>query len=121
PVTRVQIFLSRNKPVTWAGETVVHGEWRPLLGRSHVGEHNAGILMRGIGAVAQPVLQRTVGRLAWGLEDRPIRREQPGVIAAAGALGVDQAELQRRAAVRAMQLQQPDGTALVTEGDEVLA
>ena len=121
PVARIKIFLARDQPIARPDETVVDRERRPLLGRAHIGEDDAVVFVDRIGAVAQPVLQRAVGRLARGLEDRPVGGEQPAMVAAADPLVVDQAKFQRGAAMRAMQLQQADGAALVAEHDEVLA
>jgi len=71
--------------------------------------------------VEQPVLQRAVGGLARGFEDRAVGAEEPAVIAAANARFADQSEFERGAAMRAMQFQQADAAALVAEGDEILA
>jgi superfamily II DNA helicase RecQ len=79
------------------------------------------VLVHRIGAVEQPVLQRAVGRFARRFEDRAVAAEQPAVIAAANAGVADQAEFERGAAMRAMQLQKADLAALVAERDQVLA
>src|ERR1700742_1224246 len=92
PIARIKVFLSRNEPVSRPGKAVIHREWRTLLGRAHIGEHDARVLMGWIGAVAQPVLQRAAGRLAWGLEDFAIGRKQPSMVATTDALSVDQAK-----------------------------
>src|SRR6516165_9878293 len=61
-----------------------------------------------------------MGRFAWRLEDRPVRREQPAMVAASYSLGVDQPVLQRRAAMRTMQLQQTDNAAPVAKHHQFL-
>jgi hypothetical protein len=66
------------------------------------------------------VLQGAVGGLTGGFEDRTVTAEQPAVIAAADACFADEAEFERRAAMRAMQLEEADLTAAVAERDQVL-
>src|SRR5439155_23953852 len=85
-----------------------------------IGKDQPGVIVHGIGAVAEPVLQGAAGRLAGGLEDRAADIEEPAVIAAADALVADQAELERGAAMRAMQFEETDGAGFVAERDEVL-
>src|SRR5439155_9971414 len=72
------------------------------------------------GSVAEAVLQCAVGRFARSLEDRAVDIEEPAVIAAADALVAYQAELERGAAMRAMQFEETDGAGSVAERDEVL-
>src|SRR5439155_13843 len=86
-----------------------------------IGKDQPGVIVHGIGAVAEPVLQGAAGRLAGGLEDRAVDIEEPAVIAAADALVADQAELERGAAMRAMQFEETDGAGFVAERNEVLA
>jgi len=71
--------------------------------------------------VKEPILQGAVGGLAGRLEDRAVTIEQPAVVAAADAPLADQAELERGAAMGAMQFQEADAAAPVAVGDEVLA
>ena len=71
--------------------------------------------------VIQPIFQCAVSRFAGRLKDRPVRREQPAMVAASYPLGVDQPELQRRAAMRTMQFQQTDGAAPVAKHHQFLA
>src|SRR5581483_12087003 len=96
-------------------------EGRLLVRRPHVGEHHSLVLERRVGAVAEAILEGAVRWLARRVEDSPIDVEVPAVIAALDAPLSDDAELQRRPAVAAMELQQPDAPALVTKDDEVLA
>ena len=121
PVARIEIFLARNDPVAWAAEAVIGGECRHFLGRAHVAEHDAVRLAHRIGAVTQLVLDRAGGGLAGRFQDRAVHVEQPAVVAAADALGADQAELQRGAAVGAMPFKEADGAGAVAEGDQFLA
>ena len=51
-------------------------------------------LMNRIGTVTEPVLESALHWLAWGLENGPVHREPPSVVAAAYALGIDRRELQ---------------------------
>jgi len=51
------------------------------------------VLLRWVGAVAEPVLQSARRRLAWGLEDGPIYVEEPAVVAAPDPSFGDQAKL----------------------------
>ncbi len=68
----------------------------------------------------QPVFQGAVRRFAGRLEDGPVHRELPAMVAASYSLGVDQPELQGRAAMRTMQLQQTDGAAQVAKHHQFL-
>ena len=79
PVARIEIFLARDEPVARPDEAIVHRERRLLVGRTQIGEDDAVMLAGRIGAVAQPVLQRAVRRLARGFEDRrrPRANSQP--------------------------------------------
>jgi hypothetical protein len=100
---------------------VEHREIRLLVGRTHIREHQSLVLTNRIGAMEKAVLQCAVGRLSRGFEDRAVNVEQPAVIAAADPLFSDQAEFQRGAPMRAVQLQQANRPAAVAKGDEVLA
>jgi hypothetical protein len=122
PVARIEILSPRHQPHAGSRQqTIVGGERRHLLRRPHVGEHDAVRLVRRVRAVAQPVLQRAVGRLAGRLQDGAVHVEQPAVIAAANTAFADQPEFERGAAMRAVQLQQADGAALVAEHHQLLA
>src|SRR5580704_8039422 len=77
--------------------------------------------MGGIGAVVQPVFQGAVRRLAWRLEDGPVHRELPAMVAASYTFGVDQPELQGRATMRTMQFHKTGGAAQVTKHHQFLA
>src|SRR5580658_1760269 len=92
-----------------------------LIRRPHIRKDQARIFAHWIGAMKQPVLQRAIGRLARGLEDRAVDVEQPAMIAAAYALVADQTEFERRAAVWAVQFEQTDRAALVAKRNQILA
>src|SRR5689334_1864923 len=62
-----------------------------------------------------------MSRFAGRLEDRPVRSEQPAMVTASYPVGVDQPILQRRAAMRTMQLQQTDSAAPVAKRHQFLA
>jgi hypothetical protein len=62
-----------------------------------------------------------MSRLAGRLEDGPVRREQPAVVAASYSPGVDQPVLERRATMRTMQFQQTDSAALFAKHHQFLA
>jgi hypothetical protein len=74
-----------------------------------------------IGPVIQPVFQGAVGWFARRLEDCPVRPEQPAMVAASYARGVDQPVLQRRAAMWTMQLQETHSAAPVAKHYQLLA
>ena len=121
PVARVEVFLPRHEAIARPDKAVVHGKRRLPVGRPHIGKDDAAVFMGGIGPVIQPVFQGAVSRLARRLEDGPVRRELPPMVAASYPFGVDQPELQRRASMRTMQLQQPYGAAQVSEHHQFLA
>ena len=96
-------------------------ERRDVPGRSHVGEDEAGELARRVRPLRDGVSDGALGRLAGGLEDHPVDVEQPAVVAAAEPPLRDDAELQRRAAVTAVPVQDPDPAFQVAKHHEVLA
>jgi hypothetical protein len=52
------------------------------------------VVLYGIGAVVEAILQRAVWRLSRRLEDLPVDVKEPAVIAAPKPFGGDQAKLQ---------------------------
>jgi len=88
PVAGVEIFLARHETIAWPDEGVVHRERRLPVGRTRIGKDDAAVFMGGVGPVVQPVFQGTVCRLAWRLEDGPVHRELPAMVAASYSLGV---------------------------------
>ena len=66
-------------------------------------------------------LERAVGGLAGHVQDLAVHVVVPGVVAAAYAPLLDLPELQRRAPVRAVELQEPYLSRAVLEDHQVLA
>ena len=87
-------------------ERVIERKRRPAIRRTHVGEDEAGELMRRVRALAEPVPERARRWLARRLEDPAVHVEHPSVITAADAALADQAELERGPPVRAVSLEQ---------------
>jgi hypothetical protein len=116
-----EYFGPRHEPIARPQEAVVHWKRWLEVGWTQIGKDDAAVLMGRIGPVIQPVFQRAVSRFAGRLEDCPVRREQPAMVAASYARGVDQPVLQRRAAMRTMQLQETDGAAPVAKHHQFLA
>src|SRR5207302_9067007 len=110
-----------NEPISRPAEAVVYRERRLPVGWPQIGKDDAVVLVGRISPVIEPILEGALRRLAGCLEDRPVRREQPSVIAAAYPFGVDQPELQRRAPMRAVQFEQTHRTALIAEDYEILS
>jgi len=67
------------------------------------------------------VLDLAGGGLARGFQDGAVGVEQPAMVAAAYAVLLDDAELERGVAVAAQQVQQPIGAGPVAEQHQVLA
>src|SRR5262249_18669212 len=68
PVARIEILLAGDEPVARSVEAIVTGEGWLLVRWSHVGKHDALILVGRVGAVTEPVFQRALYWLAWGLQ-----------------------------------------------------
>ena len=102
-------------------EGIQVGERGLFLGRAQVGEDQSLDLLHRIGALADLVTDRAVGRLAGCLQDGAVHIVMPAVIAAAQPPLLDLAELERRPAVRAVAVQEPDPAAPVPEYHQVLA
>ena len=110
-----------DQPVVGHGEAVIGREFRSLFRRSHIGEDQPAVLLHRVGAVIEPVLERAGRRLAGRLEDPPVGREQPAMIAAAEAPGLDDAVFERGAAMAAMQVEKPPFAAAAAEQHQILA
>ena len=110
-----------HQPVVRHGQRVVGREFGPLVRRAHIGEDQPVMLLDRVGAVIEPVLERARRRLARRLQNPPVGREQPAVIAAAQALGLDDAVFERGAAVAAVKIEQPPIPAARPKQHEVLA
>jgi hypothetical protein len=79
------------------------------------------MFMHRVGAVAQPILQGTVGRLTRRFENPAVHVEQPAMTVAVNPFLDDQPVLQRGVAVWTIRLQQADSAALLPESNKVLA
>ena len=110
-----------HQPVARHGEGIQRGEAGPLVRRSHIGEDQPVMLLDRVGAVIEPVLERARRRLARRLQNPAVGREQPAVIAAAQAPGLDDAVFERGPAMAAMQVEQPPFAAARPEQHQILA
>ena len=102
-------------------EGVEHGEFGPQLGRTEVGEDEAGELPDGIGAVAELARDGARRRLAGRFQDGAVHVEQPAMVAAPDAALGDDPVLQRRPAVAAMLVQQAEPPGEIPEQHQLLA
>ena len=89
--------------------------------RSHVREDETGELAGRVRPLGDGVPDGALGRLTGSLEDHPVHVEQPAVVAAANPALRHDAELQRRAAMAAVPVQDPDPAIAIAKHDEVLA
>ena len=110
-----------HQPVVRHGQRVVRREVRAFVGRSHIGEHQTVVLLDRVGAVIEPVLERARRGFARRLQNPAVGREQPTVIAAAKAAGLDDAVFERGAAMAAMEVEQPPFAGATPEQHQVLA
>src|SRR3954463_1334454 len=101
-IAGIEVFVAGVYPIARPDQAVIGRERRFQLGRSEIGEHQPMRLVRRIGAVTQPILERAVRALGRGFKDRSVDVEQPSVVAAADASIADQTEFERGAAVRTM-------------------
>src|SRR6185369_14557432 len=90
-------------------------------GRPQVREDESGELVGRVRALTDALLEPAAGRLPGCLQALPVDVVDPAVIAAAEAALDGNAELERRAAVRAVQMQDADAATPVTEHHEILA
>jgi hypothetical protein len=58
PIARVGVFRARHQAIAWLDEAVVHRESRLPVGRTHIGKDDAGVLMRGVRTVTEPIFLR---------------------------------------------------------------
>ena len=91
----------------------------PVL-RAHVGEDDATGLAAGVGGDLDLVPERVAFGRVRHVDALAVDVELPAVVDAAQAVLVVAAEEHRRAAVRAVRIDQADAAVGVTEGDEVL-
>jgi hypothetical protein len=82
PVTGIVVFPAGDKFIPWAMKAVIQGERRHLVARTHIGKYYATVFMYRISAVAEPVLQCALGRLAGSFQYGSVHIKEPPVIAA---------------------------------------
>lgn len=97
PVARPERWGADNQLVAWQVIGIEHRERRFLVRRSHIGKDQARVFMHRVSPMTEPILQRTIGRLAWRFKDRAVNVEQPAVVAAADAPVGDQPVFKRGA------------------------
>src|SRR5215471_6985387 len=112
---------ARHHPVTRQVKGVEYRKLRLLIRWSHIGKNQPPVFVDRICAMKEPILQCAVLRLSRGFEDRAVDIKEPAVITAPNALLADEAEFERCAAMRAMELQQSKRAAAIAERNEVLA
>src|SRR5262249_40638310 len=121
PVARHRELRGRVELESRHVERVVHREYGLRIRGPHVREDQPAELERGVGALTESMPQRALRRLARRLENAAVDVEDPAVIAAADAPRLKDAELERRSAVRAVQLQQTDLPGAIAKDHEILA
>ena len=102
-------------------QAIVARQHRLLLRRSHVGEDQAVVLFQRIPGLAHLVPEAAAVRLARLLQAMAGRVELPAVVAAADAVVLDLAIIERGAAMTAARMQQPRPALAVAKQDEVFA
>ncbi|MGY4461012.1 hypothetical protein ACVWYI_004972 [Bradyrhizobium sp. LB13.1] len=107
---------------------VIHGlqafvsrQHRAFLGRAHIGEDQPVALLDRIPGLAHIVLVLAAVRLAGLLQAVTFGVELPAVIAAADAVLLDLAVVERGAAMAAARVQQADAAVLVAEQHQIFA
>ena len=104
-----------------AFQAVVARQHRHFLGRPHVGEDHPVALLDRIPGLSDLVLEQTALRFAGLLEAVSLGVELPAVIAAAQAVVLNLAVIQRGAAVAAAGMEQPRASPFVAEQNQILA
>jgi hypothetical protein len=102
-------------------ERVVERKRGPSIGWAQVREDEPAVFMRGIRALPHALAQATARGLARRLETAPVGVVYPAVVTAAQAALERNAELERRAAMRAVQVEHADAPAAIAEDHEILA
>jgi predicted nucleic acid-binding protein len=100
---------------------VVARERGSAIGRPEVGEHQARELVSRIGALSNALFESAAVRLAGRVEASPVDVVHPAVIAAADPALHRDPELERRPPVRAVQVQDAELSATITEHHQILA
>ena len=94
---------------------------RLFLGRSHIGEDQPVAFLDRVPGLAHLVLELAAVGLAGLFEAMAFGVEFPAVVAAADAVLLDLAVIERGAAVAAARMQQADAAMPVAEQDQILA
>ena len=102
-------------------QAFVARQHRLFLGRSHIGEDQPVAFLDRIPGLAHLVLELAAVGLAGLLQAMALGVELPAVIAAADAVFLDLAVIERGAAVAAARMQQAGAAVPVAEQDQVLA
>ena len=102
-------------------QAFVARQHRLFLGRSHIGEDQAVALLHRVPGLAHLVLELAAVGLAGLLEAMALGVELPAVVAAADAVFLDLAVIERGAAMAAARVQQADAAVLVAEQHQILA
>jgi len=102
-------------------EAVVERERGASIGRAQIREDEPAELVRGIRALPYALAQATARGLARRLETTSVDVVRPAVVAATQAALEWNGEFERRAAMRAVQVEHADASAAIAEDHEVLA
>ena len=97
------------------------GQKRLFVWRPHIGPHQAIALLQGIPGLNDAIAAASTVGFAGLLEAAAFHVEQPAVIAAADAVLLDPAVVERGAAMGAARMQQARAALAIAEDDEVLA
>ncbi|MEY9384258.1 hypothetical protein ABIF93_002515 [Bradyrhizobium japonicum] len=102
-------------------QAFVSRQHRAFLGRAHIGKDQPVALLDRVPGLADLVLELAAVGLAGLLETAAFGVELPAVIAAADAVFLDLAVIERGAAMAAARVQQADAAVLVAEQHQILA
>ena len=102
-------------------EAVVARQHRLFLGRTHIGEDQPVALLHRVPGLADLVLEQAAFGLAGLLQAMALGVEFPAVVAAADAVFLDLAVVERGAAMAAAGVQQAGAAVPVAEQDQILA
>ena len=107
----------------WPGTSkrVVERKRGHPVGRTQIREDEPAELARGIRALPHALAQAAARGLARRLETAPVDVVHPAVVAAAQAALERNGELERRAAMRAVQVEHADAPAAIAEDHEIFA
>ena len=103
-----------------AKQQIVARQRRRRIG-AEIGEDQTRDLFGGIGGLMHLVGERAIGRFGRHLDAAPVGGEFPAMIAAADPVGLDTAEFERGAAMRAGAIEQADAARSGAKQNEILA